>query len=143
MFSLRKNVFFMLRFRSTHLWKILIILGRLVWFLSFKLGRGQKEIFRRSKVCVCCWWDPERNWIDFVKEVLHAVFSRKKINQTLENILMLCIVLMSRDEEMQILRPNSVGSSEDCPEMNGLDCCQSLLEERLSSHEGAKWSSYI
>lgn len=77
MFSLRKNVFFMLRFRSTHLWKILIILGRLVWFLSFKLGRGQKEIFRRLKVCVCCWWDPERDWIDFVIEVLHAVFSRK------------------------------------------------------------------
>lgn len=46
--------------------------------------------------------DPERNWVDYVIDYMQNFPGW--INQALENILILSILIMSRGEEMQILR---------------------------------------
>lgn len=52
--------------------------------------------------------DPERNWDDYVIDYMQNFPGW--INKTLENILILSIVIMSKGEEMQILRHSLYGT---------------------------------
>lgn len=70
--------------------------------------------------------------IDYVIEILHEVFSRINKPDFGKYIDVVCSPNI-KGEAMQILRPNIVGSSEDCPEINGLPWCQPMLEETVLS----------